>query len=216
MNVRELYDNLRERYGARSDPATWWPIHYSRTDPPEFERVITNVLVTQSDWRRVRSAVDALEQAGLLTAGGLARAEEEVIAACAKPVGFQAGKARCLKALGAFVVARFGTESAFCAGVTREQLLTIQGVGDETADRILLYTCNKLAWPVDTYCFRVFAHHEVIAGVPDKQAAKRRLALDIKRMVAEQMVQEVEDWQRLHALMQIEGEAVRKRLAAAK
>ena len=98
----------------------------------------------------------------------------------------------------------------------RDQLLTIRGVGPETADRILLYTCNRLAWPVDTYCFRVFAHYEIIAGVPDKQATKKRLALDIKRMVGEQMPQEVEDWQRLHALMQIEGEAMRKRLAATK
>ena len=211
MTIRELYETLTAKFGERSDPDTWWPVYYGRTVPPAFERVITNVLVTQSDWKRVRPAADALDRAGLLTAESLAGAEEAAIAECAKPVGFQASKARCLKAIRAFVVSRHGTEAAFCAGVTREALLSIPGVGPETADRILLYTCGKLAWPVDTYCLRVLAHHGVIEAMPVKAAAKRLAVATIKAMVAEEeeMPGELVDWRRLHALMQLEGESMR-------
>jgi len=122
-----------------------------------------------------------------------------------RPVGFQKGKAQCLRALASFVVTQFKTEAAFCAGVTWAQLRGVTRIGPETADRILLYTCGRLAWPVDTYCFRVLAHHGVIPSVPDKKPAKTALAVEIKRLVNEQMAGELDDWQRLHALMQLEG-----------
>jgi endonuclease-3 related protein len=213
MTLRELYDALRNKFGERADPNRWWPIFFGRTNPPEFERVITNVLVTQSRWPRVPRAVEALERAGLLTARTLARAEEAAIAACVQPVGFQTGKASCLKAIAAFVLAHFGTEVAFCAGATREQLLTIQGVGPETADRILLYTCGRLAWPVDTYCLKVLSdsRYRVIPTFPRPGAEKRRAVVEIKQMVEREVPHHLDDWQRLHALMQLEGEDLQQR-----
>ena len=46
---------------------------------------------------------------------------------------------------------------AFCDRVTRAELLSLPGVGEETADRTLLYACSRIVWPVDTYCLRVLA-----------------------------------------------------------
>jgi len=211
MTLLDLYEALRIKYGPRADPETWWPVYHGRTDPPAFERVITNVLVTQTDWRAVRAAVDALDRAGLLTAQALAAADEATVTACVKPVGFQAGKAKCLKGLAAFVVARYRTEAAFCAGATRDELLALHGVGEETADRILLYTCGRLAWPVDSYCKRVLARHGVIAPPPDRPTAKekRALAATIKAMVVREIPAELDAWRRLHALMQLEGDTLR-------
>jgi endonuclease III related protein len=216
MTLALLFDTLRTRFGSRSDPDIWWPVFHARTEPAVFERVITNLLVTQSDWRKVRDAVGALDREGLLTAKTLADADPSVIAACAKPVGFQATKAGWLKGLGAFVVRQFGTEAAFCAGVTRDQLLGLSGIGGETADRILLYTCGRMAWPVDTYCTRVLAHHGVIPAPPEKPTAgeKRELAAAVKATVLAEMPARLEDWQRLHALMQLEGEDMRLRAKA--
>src|SRR5262245_35403754 len=142
MTLRDLYETLARKFGARADPDTWWPIFFGRTDPPAFERLITNVLVSQSQWKHVRPAVEALDRAGLLTSTGLADAAEADLAVCVKPVGFQTMKARCLKSLATFVVNDFGVEAAFCARVTRDQLLAVPGVGPETADRALLYTCD--------------------------------------------------------------------------
>src|SRR5262249_20079037 len=159
-------------------------------------------LVQNSNWRAVRAAADALNEKDLLTAAALARADEAVIAECVRPTGLQAQKAARLNALGEHVVVRFGTEAAFCAEVTRDQLLAIPRTGGETADRTLLSVGGRLVWPVDTYCLRVLAHHRVIPALPATPAEKRRVANEIKRLVEEQLPRQREDWQRLHALIQ--------------
>ena len=209
MTLRELYEALRARYGERADPSTWWPVFFSRTDPPAFERVISNVLVQNGSWRPVPQAMEALDRAGLLTAAALAAAPEEAIAKCARPTGLQVQKARRLRDLAAFVLERFGTEAAFCAGVTRDQLLSIPGIGEETADRTLLYACGRLAWPVDTYCLRVLAHHGILPEVPTTPAAKRRAAAEVRQLVEGEIPRRLDDWQRLHAVIQLHGEGLR-------
>jgi endonuclease III related protein len=211
MTLGELYETLRTEFGERADPDTWWPVCFGRTAPPAFERVISNILVQNGSWRPVRQAVEALDRAGLLTAMALAQASEEAIAECARPTGLQVQKARRLKGLAAFVLQHFGTESAFCAGVTREQLLSISGIGPETADRTLLYACGQLAWPVDTYCLRVLAHHRIIPAVPTTTPDKRRVAAEIRQVVEEQMSKRLDDWQRLHAVIQLHGEGLRSK-----
>ena len=80
------------------------------------------------------------------------------------------------------------------------------GIGEETADRILLYTCGGLAWPVDSYCLRVFSRYGISDAFPTTTREWRACAKSANLMVAEQMPKNLEDWQRLHALMQLEGQ----------
>jgi hypothetical protein len=63
---------------------------------------------------------------------------------------------------------------------------------------------------VDTYCLRVLAHHGVTSGLPTAPAEKKRLTAAIKELVAAQLPAQVDDWRRLHALMQLEGERLRE------
>jgi endonuclease III-like uncharacterized protein len=203
MKLADIYNHLRECHGARSDPATWWPIFYGDSTPPEFERVITNILVQSSNWKNVPPAVDKLHARNLLTASGMSTAEAEEIAECIKTTGLQLQKAHRLKNLCAAIVKGFGSEAAFAREITRSELLQMGGIGDETADRILLYTCGRLAWPVDSYCLRVFSHYGILDAVPKTTRERRACAKSAKLMVTEQMPKNLEDWQRLHALMQL-------------
>jgi endonuclease-3 related protein len=210
MTLRELYERLSTRFGERAEPDSWWPIFYGVSAPPEFERVITNILVQNGSWKPVRAAVDLLHAAGLLTARSLSAADDETLVACIAPTGMQTLKGRRLKAVGTFIVDCFQTEQAFCDGEMREQLLQIPGIGPETADRTLLYACLRLAWPVDTYCLRVLAHYEITSGLPRTAADKTQAAIAIKAMVATQLPSCVDDWRRLHAVLQLEGERLRQ------
>jgi endonuclease-3 related protein len=45
----------------------------------------------------------------------------------------------------------------------REQILSVKGIGPETADSILLYAAHKPVFVVDTYTHRIFARHNIIA-----------------------------------------------------
>jgi len=210
MNIQAIYEKLRESHGSLCEPDNWWPIFYARTAPPSFERVISNILVQNSTWKAVPSAVHALARRNLLTASAIASAEAEHLAECVKPTGLQLQKAKRLKELCRVIVANFVTEKQFCEHVTRDKLLDIAGIGGETADRILLYACSRLAWPVDTYCLRVLTHYGVLAAIPTNPSERRSCRAAIKVKVEAEMPRQLEDWQRLHALMQLEGERLRR------
>jgi endonuclease-3 related protein len=210
ITLRDLYERLRAHFGAAADPETWWPIFHGVTQPPEFERVITNILVQSGSWKPVQGATAALYREHLLTAVELSRADEAVIANCVKPTGLQVMKAKRLKTIGRWVVERYGTEAAFCASVTREDLLSVAGIGPETADRILLYSCRKRFFPVDAYCVRVLARYGVIPQEPNGAADRRNCVAAIQHAVQHELAEDVEDWRRLHALMQLEGERLRR------
>ena len=78
MNVRPLYDMLLKKHGADAEPGTWWPIYHGQSEPPEFERTISNILVSRnSSWHAAVVDLGHLHEAGLLTAGAFARASVE-------------------------------------------------------------------------------------------------------------------------------------------
>lgn len=206
----ELFNRLHSHFGSLSDPDVWWPIYYGACHPREFERTITNILVQNSSWRPVRTAVDVLHRHSLLTASSLSGADEGTIADCVRTTGLQKQKAKRLKSIGSFVMDRFGSEQAFCDNVTRKELLEIPGIGSETSDRILLYTCARFCFPVDTYSLRVLFAYGVIAEQPDSIAARKIMATEIKAMVESQLPRKIDEWQRLHALFQLEGERLRR------
>ena len=45
----------------------------------------------------------------------------------------------------------------------REEILTVKGIGPETADSILLYAGKKPIFVVDAYPHRIFTRHNIIA-----------------------------------------------------
>lgn len=194
MVLRILFETLKSRFGSKADPDQWWPIFHGETVPREFERAITNTLVHNSNWRSIETAIAELHDAGLLTTAALSQASPDKVACCIRCTGLQVQKATRLISFAHFVQDRFGSESAFCQEVTREQLLALPGIGAETADRTLLYACGRLAWPVDTYCLRVLAHHQIIKEIPTASAAKRRASETIKATVARKIAQTLEDW----------------------
>lgn len=214
MGLVAVYKLLRERFGAQADPDTWWPIYYGCTEPPQFERAITGILVRNSHWRDVALAVEHLHAEGLLSARALAKAPRDLIAECVRPTSLQDVKAATLNDLGLFVSSRFDTEQAFCEEATRGDLFEVRGFADEMADRILLYACSRLAWPVDRACLRVLTHHGV---VPEARNASdtMRLAAQIRRMVRNEMPQRLDCWQRLYALMRLEGARIGEGYGAA-
>ena len=65
----------------------------------------------------------------------------------------------------------------------REQLLSVKGIGPETADSILLYAAQMPTFVVDTYTHRVLARHGWIDFNSDYYAIKdffeTRLEVDV-------------------------------------
>lgn len=151
--LQEVYDRLFDAFG----PQDWWP-----GDSP-FEIMVGAVLVQNTAWKNVEKAIRNLADRDLLEPHALDRVAEEELQELIRPAGYYRLKARRLRHLVHFVVKRYDgdLDAMFSTGLAslREELLSIHGIGPETADSILLYAGQLPAFVVDTYTHRILARH---------------------------------------------------------
>ncbi len=170
-----MYEAMRRRWGHRG----WWPSR-AGPDTPEgkLEIAVGAVLTQNTNWRNVERAIENLRGANCLSSPALHALPAERLAELIRPAGYFNVKARRLKNLLARVHGDFaGDVAAFLdrpVSVLREELLSISGIGRETADSIILYAAGKPTFVVDAYTFRVlFRHH--LAGPEDDYESIREL-----------------------------------------
>lgn len=147
--LRRVYNLLYERYG----PQHWWP-----ADSP-FEMVLGAILVQSTAWANAAKALAALRKANTLHPTTLARLSEAEIGELVRSSGFYTVKARRVKAFVDHLMERHdGDLNAMLfqdPDTLRSELLTIHGIGEETADCILLYAAGKPRFVVDEYTRRI-------------------------------------------------------------
>ncbi len=151
MNLLELYRVLSDAYG----PQGWWP-----ADSP-FEVIVGAILTQATNWGNVERAIEHLKKHNALTPKRLHKISEERLAELIRPAGYFRQKAKKLKAFVAHLCAHYdGDLRRMLAQPTkklRAELLSIWGIGPETADSILLYAANKPIFVVDAYTKRIFS-----------------------------------------------------------
>ena len=149
----EIHDRLYETFG----PQHWWP------GETPFEIMIGAILTQNTNWRNVERAIANLREANLLDARRLAVERRRRIAALIRPAGYFNIKAERLKQFVGWFMARCDGNVAAFRGirtpVLRRALLTVKGIGPETADSILLYALNRRVFVVDAYTRRVLSRH---------------------------------------------------------
>ena len=153
----EIYGILLKRFG----PQDWWP-----GDSP-FEIMVGAVLTQNTNWTNVSKAIDNLKQENLLSFEKLHELDVELLAEKIRPAGYFNLKAKRLKNLLDFIDEGYdgSLEEMFAEDIIglREKILTVKGIGPETADSILLYAGNKPVFVVDAYTHRIFSRHSIIA-----------------------------------------------------
>jgi endonuclease-3 related protein len=168
----EVYRRMLRRYG----PQHWWP-----AEGP-FETMVGAVLTQRTIWANAERAIDNLRDAGALSPEALRRMPLDRLASLLYPAGYYNSKARKLKALAGFLGGRYRDDpSAMAMADTvtlRRELLAVYGVGEETADAILLYAAEKPAFVVDAYTRRVFARLR-LAPRRDTYAAYREMFMGL-------------------------------------
>jgi len=147
-NVRCIYQRLLERFG----PQHWWP-----AETP-FEVMVGAVLTQSTSWRNVESAITALKQANALSANAMRNLPIEQLASFIHSAGYYNGKAKKLKAMSDWAGNYNDDLRQAFAGDTyakRSELLSIYGIGPETADSILLYAAGRSIFVIDAYTRRI-------------------------------------------------------------
>jgi endonuclease-3 related protein len=145
----EIYGRLYRRYG----PQGWWP-----GDGP-VDVVIGAILTQAAAWTNVELAIRGLKGAGSWSLVAIHDMAAEELAEIIRPCGYFNAKARKLKAFARHVADHYGGDLAALlakdVAPLREELLSIYGIGPETADDILVYAAGKPSFVIDTYTRRI-------------------------------------------------------------
>ena len=169
--LMDVYHRLYQRYG----PQHWWP------GDGAFEVIIGAILTQSASWTNVDKALDNLKAQGLLEPAALRAVPLDELASLIRPSVYFNAKALKIKAFVEYLGERYNDdlEALFQRDVhiLRPELLSIYGIGEETADDILLYAAGKPVFVMDAYTRRILGRLEVTPA-QDKYASYQALFMD--------------------------------------
>lgn len=143
-----LFEDLLGHFG----PQGWWP------GETRWEVMVGAILTQNTAWTNVEKAISNLKAADKLSIKGLHKVPANTLARLIRPSGYFNQKARRLKDLTAHIVKDHGGSLDHLFGqdseTLRNELLSLKGIGPETADAIMLYAGDHLSFVIDTYTLR--------------------------------------------------------------
>ncbi|MBU0721764.1 endonuclease III domain-containing protein [bacterium] len=210
--IYQIYQILYKKYG----PQGWWPfINYEGTNENKqgsaqgyhpldysfprdtdevFEVCIGSILTQNTSFASVVKSLHALNSRAALRPKALKEMDPDTLKLAIRPSGYYNQKALYIREFLSFFEALDG------AVPSRKELLAVRGIGEETADSILLYGYNQPEFIVDAYTKRILLE----LGMIDKKARYR----DIKMFIQESLKKNIKDekellrvYQEYHALL---------------
>ena len=151
QSLENIFGRLLKRYG----PQYWWP-----ADDP-FEVIVGTILTQSVAWKNVRMAISNLKEAGALSPQALRKLETDQLAGLIYSCGYYNAKAKKLKAFALWLGECYNDDLKKLFSTEpqelREKLLKVHGIGEETADSIILYAAGKPAFVADAYTRRILS-----------------------------------------------------------
>jgi endonuclease III related protein len=178
--IRKYYAELFGAWGAQH----WWPAE------TQFEVIVGAYLTQNTAWTNVERALANLRGAELLTVEGIRELKLARLQRLIRPSGYFRQKAARLKTFVRFLDNRYdGSIQKLFSQPTkqlREELLSLKGVGPETADSILLYAGNHPDFVVDAYTRRIIDRHAIAAGDTDYEEIRQMFQQALDPIAIEQ------------------------------
>ncbi|MFA6048736.1 MAG: endonuclease III domain-containing protein [Candidatus Micrarchaeia archaeon] len=203
--LENFYEKLYRAYG----PQGWWPLlGYKGTNPTKtgsvkgyhpgdysiprsggerFEICVGAILTQNTSWVQVEKALQNLKKLGALSPGKILQTNRAKLAGAIRPAGYFNQKAKKLKIFSEFYL-KLGSRAP-----SREELLSVWGVGPETADSMLLYAFKVPTFVVDAYTKRILGR----MGLVGKNAPYG----EVKALFEKNLPPNLEKYQEFHALL---------------
>jgi endonuclease-3 related protein len=172
--IRLIYNKLYSQYG----PQGWWPlINYMGSNPTKtgatmgyhpfnydlpasrndiYEIILGSILTQNTTWTSAEKALYNLNHINAIVPEKLLDLSDNTLKEAIRCAGFLNQKAEYIRKVTKFYISLKGRIPK------REELLMVKGVGNETADSILLYGYKQTEFVVDAYTKRIFIHHGII------------------------------------------------------
>ena len=178
--IRRYYESLYQAWGAQH----WWPAE------TQFEVIVGAYLTQNTSWTNVERALANLRLAGILSVEGIRRVRRAKLERLIRPSGYFRQKAQRLKTFVAFLDKEYqgSLETLFSQPTEklREELLSLNGVGPETADSILLYAGNHPVFVVDAYTRRILDRHNILPEKTGYEEIRHLFEQSLERLSSEQ------------------------------
>ncbi|WP_440955621.1 endonuclease III domain-containing protein [Methanosarcina sp. Mfa9] len=217
--IKKIYNYLLDAYG----PQGWWPLTelhakggsnptktgsvqgyhpgdytYPRNHTQQFEIICGALLTQNTSWPQVETALLNLKRLKALSPEGILKLDPETLKEAIKPAGYYNQKAGRLKILAEWFSELQERPPERSVEIiqripSREELLSLKGVGAETADSILLYAFNQPSFVVDAYTRRITANLSLVG-----EKAKYG---EIKALFEENLPEDPVVYQEYHALL---------------
>ena len=203
--IIKIYEKLYELYG----PQGWWPItnhhgvitsktgatkgyHPGNYDLPQerneiFEVILGSILTQNTTWLQANKALSHLNQLGVIKPENLLQLDVKTLKEAIRCAGFLNQKSIYLREISRFFIKLKDKIPS------RKELLIVKGVGNETADSILLYAYKQPEFVVDAYTRRIFSHLKII----DEKISYMKL----KNLFESNLSRDVPVYQEYHALI---------------
>jgi endonuclease-3 related protein len=190
----DIYRRLFQRYG----PQHWWP-----AETP-LEMIIGAILTQSAAWVNVEKGIANLRSRGLLSTVMLRQVATEELARLIHPSGYYNVKARKLKSFARWLGECYDDDLdrlfALDLPALRRELLSVYGVGHETADSIALYAARKPIFVIDAYTRRILAR---LGVAPAQNSYEACQALFMERLPHDEGM-----FNEYHALLVCHGKTV--------
>ena len=148
-NLYEIYNKLFSYFGKQN----WWPAEN------RFEVIVGAILTQNTAWKNVEKAIARLKEKNILSLEGILSIDKNMLKQLIRPSGFYNQKADRLKHFVEYMDKKYKRNlDLFLNRNTEEirrELLSINGIGFETADSILLYAGDHPIFVVDAYTKRL-------------------------------------------------------------
>jgi len=149
--LQQIYQKLYDHFG----PQNWWP-----AETP-FEVIIGAILTQNTTWSNVEKAIENLEKQGLIGPEKLHKIENKDLEKLIISSGYYRQKTKKIKNFTSFLWEKYDGKLKklleLPSSRLREELLSIKGIGKETADSIILYAADKPVFVIDNYTKRVLS-----------------------------------------------------------
>ena len=146
MTSSDLYFCLERSINLNEiAPLNWWPNYGS------FWIVVESILGQNTKYENVKKATQNLQNANITSLSDIAKLEVSELARLIKPSGFYNTKAKRLSLLCKNILNKFGNFENFKENVSKEWLLSQNGLGFESVYSILCYACEREYMVVDKY-----------------------------------------------------------------
>lgn len=201
MNVFErLYKDLKKKYGRPSGQWVLW-CKRPKTEKEREEVVIEAILTQRANWRNVELAMANLKKKkkySLRTIYNLGKTNFKELTNLLKPSGFFLAKTNYLLGLSEFILKNYGNIETMKNEKTarmRERLLGLKGIGEETADDILLYALDKPVFVIDEYTRRLVKKYRLTGNLSYRS---------LQRLFEKNLKKDYRLYQDFHALIVID------------